>query len=92
MCELASPQVGLFSRDFEVYRDAEREAEKWLVIDTEGGMFDDNAYICGISLAPSLARSLPPSFSPSLPFFIYICLSFVSACLAAALLLVYECG
>jgi hypothetical protein len=40
-------KVGLFSRDFEVYRDPEREQDKWLVIDTEGGLFDDNAYICG---------------------------------------------
>ena len=42
-------KVGLFSRDFEVYRDPEREQDKWLVIDTEGGLFDDNAYICGKS-------------------------------------------
>ena len=40
-------KVGLFSRDFEVYRDPERDVNKWLVIDTEGGLFDDNAYICG---------------------------------------------
>jgi hypothetical protein len=39
-------KVGLFSRDFEVYKDAERELDKWLVIDTEGGLFDDNAYVC----------------------------------------------
>lgn len=40
-------KVGLFSRDFEVYKDPDRELDKWLVIDTEGGLFDDNAYVCG---------------------------------------------
>ena len=37
----------MFSRDFEVYKDAARKKEKWLIIDTEGGIFDDNAYIAG---------------------------------------------
>ena len=50
-------KVGLFSRDFEVYRDEDRELDKWLVIDTEGGLFDDEAYICGARAAtPSCFR------------------------------------
>ena len=30
-----------------MYKDAAREEEKWLIIDTEGSIFDDNAYIAG---------------------------------------------
>ena len=30
-----------------MYRDEAKEEEKWLIIDTEGSIFDDNAYIAG---------------------------------------------
>jgi len=44
-CTFYCKKVGLFSKDFEVYRDEAKEEEKWLIIDTEGSIFDDNAYI-----------------------------------------------
>ena len=51
-------RVGAFSRDYEVYRDEACEEEKWMVIDTEGSIFDDNAYITvRAPAAPSLRRS-----------------------------------
>ena len=66
------------SEDFEVYKDAAREEEKWLIIDTEGSIFDDNAYIAGELFAlraPPLRRSAaahtaaaappPPSRAPA---------------------------
>ena len=44
-CMFYCKRVGAFSRDYEVYRDEACEEEKWMVIDTEGSIFDDNAYI-----------------------------------------------
>ena len=49
-------RVGAFSRDYEVYRDEACEEEKWMVIDTEGSIFDDNAYIT--VRAPALRAAL----------------------------------
>ena len=44
-----------------MYKDAAREEEKWLIIDTEGSIFDDNAYIAGefrsLRRAPPLAAA-----------------------------------
>jgi len=51
-------RVGAFSRDYEVYRDEACEEEKWMVIDTEGSIFDDNAYIT--VRAPALRAAPPP--------------------------------
>lgn len=68
-------KVGLFSRDFEVYRDPEREQSKWLVIDTEGGLFDDNAYICG---EPTCART--PASSLVLTYYAVDCTQSRTTC------------
>ena len=54
-------RVGAFSRDYEVYRDEACEEEKWMVIDTEGSIFDDNAYIAGELFA---LRASPPRRRP----------------------------
>ena len=55
------------SEDFEVYKDAAREEEKWLIIDTEGSIFDDNAYIAGelFRYFPRSAAPPPPARAPA---------------------------
>ena len=50
-------------------KDAAREEEKWLIIDTEGSIFDDNAYIAGelFRYFPRSAAPPPPAPPPAPP-------------------------